>query len=110
MAPKTIRVDEVEYIRADSVTTPEITGDIKICVLQRGWVMVGRLERDGDNCKLHDASNIRIWGTTKGLGEIAAAGPTSKTVLDKCFGVVEFHSLTIVATIACEESKWLSRL
>ena len=44
-------------------------GDIKIVILQRGWVMIGRFEKNGSECKLHDASVIRNWGTTKGLGE-----------------------------------------
>lgn len=109
VANGTVEIDGVEYVPKGS---QEITaGDVRIVVLQRGWVMVGRLERKDEGLvRLHDASTIRIWGTTKGLGEIAAGGPTSKTVLDKCHGVVEFHPLTVIATIACEESKWLSRL
>ena len=81
-------------------------GDIKIVVLQRGWVMVGLFERNGSECKLHKASVIRNWGTTKGLGEIAFGGPTRSTKIDPTNGVVEFDYLTVVATIACNESKW----
>ena len=57
----------------------EQKGNIKIVILQRGWNMVGRFERVGSDCKLHNASVIRIWGTTKGLGEIAKDGPTKGT-------------------------------
>lgn len=85
-------------------------GQIKIIVLQRGWVMVGRLERSGSDCKLHSASVIRNWGTTKGLGEIAMNGPTKDTKLDKCVGLVDFDYLTVVASISCEESKWATLL
>lgn len=81
-------------------------GDIKIVILQRGWVMVGRLEKNVSECKLHNASVIRTWGTSKGLGEIAMGGPTANTKLDKCGGVVEFDYLTVVATIACNGDKW----
>lgn len=77
----------------------------KIVVLQRGWVMVGQYSKDGDQCRLDDASTIRIWGTTKGLGELALNGPTSKTVLDPC-GTVRFAELTAVAVLDCVESKW----
>ena len=34
---------------------------IKIVILQRGWCMVGRFERDGSDCKLRDAAVIRQW-------------------------------------------------
>lgn len=108
--PGTIRIDEVEYIRAD--TAKEFAGEVKIVILQRGWVMVGKLDKTTDPqlYQLHNAATIRIWGTTKGLGELATNGPTTKTVLDKNGGVVEFHPLTVIATIACDEAKWLSRL
>ncbi len=103
-------IDEVvikgkRYIPADSVRR-EFDGPIKIVVLQRGWVLIGRMERENSTCRLHNARVIRIWGTTKGLGELAAGGPTDKTVLDATNGVVEFEALTVVLTIAAEESKW----
>lgn len=105
-----VTIDGVEYVPKSSQPTPEIVGDLKIVVLQRSWVMVGRLERNGSDCKLHNASVIRIWGTKGGLGEIAKDGPTKSTILDKCNGVVEFDFLTVVASISCEESKWESYL
>ena len=83
---------------------------IKIVVLQRGWVLIGKFERDGDQCKLHQASVIRNWGTTKGLGELAKDGPTSSTKIDKCYGLVEFEALTMVLSISVDESKWLNTL
>lgn len=81
------------------------TNDVRIVILQRGFVMVGYFSQDGQNCKLENARNVRRWGTTKGLGEIAKGGPTSETVLDD-YGVVKFHELTIIQTIDCEASKW----
>jgi uncharacterized protein YunC (DUF1805 family) len=84
----------------------EPSGDLRIVILQRGWTMVGRFERKGSECKLHNASVVRMWGTTKGLGEIAANGPTSNTKLDPCNGLVEFDYLTVVATICCNGEKW----
>jgi len=97
---KTITVDGVKYSPVAE------SGDLKIVILQRGWIMVGRLEKKGSDCKLHDASVIRNWGTTKGLGEIAMGGPTKDTKLDECGGVVEFDYLTVVACISCNEDKW----
>jgi len=79
--------------------------NIKIAILQRGWNMIGEFERKGNNCKLTNASVIRRWGTTKGLGEIALNGKMPDTILDRV-GTVEFDYLTVVALIDCEPSKW----
>ena len=105
MKPETIKIDEVEYVRKDSVNNT-ITGDIKIVILQRGWVMVCYFKKNVNECSLSKASVIRSWGTTRGLGEIAGNGPTPNTKLDKTNGLVEFDYLTVVACISCEESKW----
>lgn len=106
---KTISINGKNYVEADSIQ-PQHNGDIKIVVLQRGWVMVGKMEKIGSDVKLHNASVIRSWGTTKGLGEIAGNGPTSNTKLDKCNGLVEFDSLTVVASICVNQDKWKSYL
>jgi hypothetical protein len=84
----------------------EFNGSEKIIILQRGWVMVGILERNGSECKLHNASVIRTWGTSKGLGEIAMNGPTKDTKLDPCGGIVEFDYLTVVASLSVNKEKW----
>lgn len=82
---------------------------VKIVILQRGWVAVGRFSQKGSECTLEDAAIIRRWGTTKGLGEIAKNGPTSSTTLDVTPRIT-YHELTAVATIDCEESAWASKL
>jgi hypothetical protein len=76
-----------------------------IVILQRGWVFVGDLFKKGHDCRLENASVVRIWGTKKGLGEIAKDGPKLETILDPT-PVVSFHELTVIATIKCEEEKW----
>ena len=78
----------------------------KICILQRGWVFVGKLSQEGSKCTLTEANNIRTWGTTKGLGELAESGPTDSTKLDKVNDVT-FHALTSVAIIDCNDKVWL---
>lgn len=79
--------------------------DIRIVVLQRGWVAVGRYTRDGDHAKLDKASIVRRWGTSKGLGELASSGPLANTVLDPA-PTVEFHALTEVLNIRCNPETW----
>jgi hypothetical protein len=53
---KVITVNGVDYIPQNSVVEKEINSDIKIVVLQRGWIVVGRFERKDTQCKLHNAS------------------------------------------------------
>lgn len=81
-----------------------VTGNIKIAILQRGWVFVGSFSKSGSDCKLENAYCIRQWGTTKGIGELVD-GPTAKTVLDDA-GTVSFHEMTIVALVDADENGW----
>lgn len=81
------------------------SGDWKIVVLQRGWVAVGQYYRNGTECRLENASTIRRWGTTKGLGELALNGPTSDTKLDKS-GTISFHLGAEVCRMDCKTSNW----
>ena len=105
MEASEVEINGVKYVQAGTAKT-QFEGDIKIVILQRGWVMVGRLEKNGSECKLHSASVIRNWGTTKGLGEIAGSGPTKDTKIDATNGLVEFDYLTVVATISCNAYAW----
>lgn len=83
--------------------------DIRIVILQRGWVFVGKFKKEGEQCSLENARNIRRWGTSTGLGEIALNGPTANTMLDPC-PTVRFHEQTVIASIDCAEEKWQSHL
>ncbi len=78
---------------------------MKICVLKQGWVLVGFLEKDGDDYFLTKASCIRRWGTSAGLGELAEKGPLSETKLDK-MPLVRFNKNQLIFTISCNEEKW----
>ena len=74
-----------------------------IVVLQAGWVFIGVLHpaKDGKHAFLTEASNIRKWGTTAGLGQIALTGPTENTVLDPCGIVVLDAPQNVLFTIPC---------
>ena len=82
--------------------------DVRMVVLQRGWILVGIYNENGDEITVSKSKSIRNWGTTKGLGEITK-GPTSKTILDE-MGFVQAHKLTVVLTLKCEVSAWLPKL
>lgn len=78
----------------------------QIVILQRGWVVVGDTHTDGEHLEIANASVIRRWGTTKGLGQLALDGPTDKTVVDPA-GLVRAHQLAVVMTIDVQNpEKW----
>lgn len=102
---ETITIDDVKYVRADSIPAPVDTeGDIKIVVADRGFVYVGHVEEQESFVKLTLAKNIRIWGTTKGLGELVN-GPTSKTAMDSV-GTIRIPNRAVISIIDVEQSKW----
>lgn len=106
MSITTIEVNGVEYVPASSAPEPS---PVKIVVLQRGWVVIGRHEVvSADLHRLTGASVIRRWGTTAGLGELVG-GPKADTVLDPS-GVVSYHPLAAVMTIDADEKSWAGRL
>ena len=113
--PTTIRIDNTEYVRADSIAAPDYAAPdykdspVRIVVLQRGFVLVGYYtEHDENHYSLDAASVIERWGTTEGLGQLVT-GPTSETRLRPC-GHVEFHPLGVVLSISCDESAWADKL
>ena len=101
--PNVIKIDEVEYIRADAI--PMTPSKKRIVVLQRGWVVVGDVREEDNHVYISNASVIRVWGTTKGLGEIASSGPTKDTKLDKCPDV-KVHQLTVVMMMNVDGGNW----
>lgn len=76
------------------------------CIIaERGWVYVGRISRDGDQVVIRDAQNVRRWGTSKGLGELAQLGPRPETQLD-AYGTVRIHVLAICGAVECDDRVW----
>ena len=76
-----------------------------IVVLQRGWVLVGDLEKDGSEFVLKNGSCVRRWGTSEGLGELAEKGKLTNTKLDP-ITETRFHELTVVKRLKCS-SAWV---
>lgn len=99
-----IVIDGETYVPKSSLKT-EYKGDLKIVVLQRGWVYVGRYKKEGTEVTIRNAYNIRTYGTTKGLGELVN-GVTANTKLDRVEGLVTCHELTVLFTIDLNEEKW----
>jgi hypothetical protein len=98
-----VTIDGVDYVKAGSEEPKN--SNIKIVVLQRGWVVIGRWSQSGDMCSLDNAYVLRIWGTTAGLGQLALEGRQASTKLERT-GHIEFHILTAVAVINAKEDLW----
>lgn len=95
--PTTISIDGTDYVRASDVPADTTPTDRQIVVADRGFVFVGDSSTDdAGNVTLGNASVIRRWGTTKGLGQLASEGKQSATVLDAC-GTVRVPSGSVVA-------------
>lgn len=103
MKPETIMIDEVKYVRADSAKV--VPTKKQIVVLQRGWVVIGDVEKTETEVLINNCSVIRVWGASKGLGEIAENGKTDKTKLDPC-PPVAVHPLSVVLFMNVNEDKW----
>lgn len=85
----------------------EVTEDhgLAIVVLDRGFVYIGHVVTDGRWVTITDAQNIRVWGTTKGLGELALEGPKKETKLDKV-GTVRAAHRALISIIETKEALW----
>ena len=86
----------------EKITT--LTG-FGIVIVDRGWVYVGNISHDGEWCVITNAWNIRKWGTSKGLGEIAINGPTDATELDD-YGVVRIPKHALISLLDADKEKW----
>lgn len=100
--PTVISIDGTDYIRKDSVR--QFDGDVKIVVLDRGFVYVGAVKIEGDFVNISGAKNIRVWGTTKGLGELVS-GPLANTKLDPV-GTVRAPIRALISLIDVDAKKW----
>lgn len=103
MSENTITINGVEYVKAtDAPPAPPY----QIVVIEGGWNVVGNVNREADgSLTITEAWIIRCWGTTQGLGELAAYGPTAQTKLDPA-GVVRVPAHATLFTMDSEASRW----
>lgn len=58
--PESIMIDEVKYVRADSVAIKP-TGNRAIIVVDRGWIFAGDVTRENGRIKLSRAVHVFKW-------------------------------------------------
>jgi len=94
--PTRIMINDTEYIKKDSIPAP--MGEKRIIVADRGWVFAGDcIDEDNGDVTIHNAQNIRKWGTSRGLGQLTN-GPLNNTVLDP-YGTVRVKPIVSIAII-----------
>lgn len=72
-----------------------------IVIVDRGWVYVGKVEREPEYLRVTNARVIRYWGTKRGLGELAEGGPTRDTKLDP-IGTVLVPHRAVISLVECK--------
>lgn len=81
---------------------------LAICVLREGFVLIGFLKTTDGETSFHLSQGkvIRLWGTTKGLGELVN-GPTPNTVLDDIPATVTLWTIPLF-TFPVNPEAWRS--
>src|SRR3990167_216772 len=89
---------------------PEV-GSIVIAVASAGWVFVGQVGNGApEYLLLEQASVIRLWGTTRGLGELSMTGPTQGTLLDPVGCVWISRPTHLLFLLPCDRQRWNGKL
>jgi len=89
-----------------TINTATARGEgLNIVILDRGFVYVGDVTIDGDWLLIQDAKNVRRWGTSQGLGELAAKGPQPETKLDMG-GTMKAPLRAVIGLLKCEALSW----
>jgi hypothetical protein len=97
---KEILIDGVRYVPAEEC------GEIKIVVIERGFVYIGRVEEDVDNEEytIHSARSLIRWGSSQHLGELVN-GPLPNTKLGAaCTVRVRFQQ--VIHVIEVNNDAW----
>ena len=112
MKPETIKIDEVEYVRKDSVgnQAQELNG-MKYCVVRTysAGVFAGYVEsRDGQEAVIRNSRGLWYWDGACGLSQLAVDG-TKKPGNCKFTVEVDRRELTqVIEIIECTDKAMTS--
>ena len=85
--------------------TTQPTAKLQIAVLDRGFVYVGLCSIADGFLTIAEARNVRRWGTSAGLGELAAKGPQPNSKIDSA-GTIHAPLTALVHLIDCTPAAW----
>ena len=84
--PSKIKIDDVEYVRADAIKPP-IAGTRAVVVVDRGWIFAGDVTRENGRIKLSRAIHVFRWESIGFNGMIE--NPSSNKVTLKLIADVD---------------------
>lgn len=79
--PETIKIDDVEYVRSDTVSAP-IKGNRAVVVVDRGWIFAGDVERKDGRLFITRAVWVFRWESI-GLDGVLKDPKSTKAVIRK---------------------------
>ena len=59
--PETITIDDVQYVRQDSITSSVPRGSRAVVVVDRGWIFAGDVTRENGRIRLSRALHVFKW-------------------------------------------------
>ncbi len=82
---------------------------LQIVAVDNGFVFVGQTVVNGEWVEMYESSNVRRYGTTKGLPQLAAEGPLRETQLDPIAGLLKFPLARLVFVMECNKDAWAQK-
>ena len=100
--PETLKIDDVEYVRKDSVQQV-VKGDRAIIVVDRGWIFAGDVVRENGRIKLSRAVHVHRWESI-GFDGMVANPSSNKVTLKPLSNNVDMPASAEIFTIpVCED-------
>jgi hypothetical protein len=78
MKPNTIKIDDVEYVGADSAPS----GNRAVVVVDRGWIFAGDVKRESGRIRLSRALHVFKWEGIGFAGMIATEKADLRAIAD----------------------------
>ena len=106
MEPKTIKIDDVEYVRADSLSCPVVDG-MKYVIVRTysAGVFAGYLEsKNGQEVVMRNARRIWYWDGAASLSQLAMQGTSKPQNCKFPVAVERVELLNAIEIIDCTES------
>lgn len=100
--PNSIKIDDVEYVRSDLVSTP-IVGNRAVIVVDRGWIFAGDVVRENGRIKLYRAVHIFRWESI-GFDGMIANPKSNKVTIKPLTNNVDMPESAEIFAIPVEEN------